>query len=245
MPSVRRLVAVGVAVLVIGLVATFPARIAYQWLGPSELALSGISGSVWSGAATQGSAGGLYLSEITWRFRPAALFGLKAGFAVSSRLPSGFVESDVSFGPGGAIYFDDLSAAISLGQLAPLLPVAGVEGDISAQFRRLALAGGYPVTAEGSVDISGLVLRQLAPSPLGDFRTVFQTEGGIIRAMVEDISGVMDVNGNLLLQNDRSYSFVGQVAPTADTPASVLEELRFLGSPDAQGRREFRFEGSL
>jgi general secretion pathway protein N len=245
MPSARRLIAVGVAALVVGLVATFPARIAYQWFAPDELALSGISGSIWNGAATQGSAGGLYLSELAWRFQPLSIFSLKAGYAVSGRLPSGFIESDVALGPGGRVYLDDLATAIPLAYFAPLLPMAGIGGEISVQFRRLALADGFPVTADGTVNISGLVLRALAPSALGDFRAVLQTNDGVISAAVEDVSGVLDVNGNLSLQTDRTYSFVGQVAANANAPATVVEQLSYLGSPDQQGRREFRIEGSL
>jgi hypothetical protein len=90
-----------------------------------------------------------------------------------------------------------------------------------------------------------LILRALAPSALGDFRAVLQTNDGVISAVVEDVSGVLDVNGNLVLQSDRTYSFVGQVAASANAPAAVVEQLRFLGSPDQQGLREFRFEGSL
>jgi general secretion pathway protein N len=245
MPSGRRLIAVGAAALVVGLVVAFPARIAYQWFAPDDLALSGISGSIWNGTATQGSAGGLYLSELTWRFRPSSLFGLKAGYAISGRLPAGFVDTNVAFGPGGRVYLDDLASAIPLAYFNALMPQAGVEGDMNVQFRRLTLAEGLPVTAEGTVSVSGLILRALGPSALGDFRAVFQTDDGVISATVEDVSGVLDVNGNLVLQSDRSYSFVGQVAPRANAPAAVVEQLRYLGSPDPQGRREFRFEGSL
>jgi general secretion pathway protein N len=245
MPNARCLIAVGVAALVVGLVATFPARIAYRWFGPDEVALSGISGSIWNGAATQGSAGGLYLSELAWRFRPLSLLSLKAGYAVSGRLPAGFIESKVAFGPGGRVYLDDLATAVPLAYLDPLLPMTGIGGDVTVQFRRLTLAEGFPATADGTLSISGLILRPLSPSALGDFRAVFQTDDGVISALVEDVSGVLDVNGNLILQSDRTYSFVGQVAADANAPAAVVEQLRFLGSPDQQGRREFRFEGSL
>jgi general secretion pathway protein N len=245
MASAKRLIAVGVAALVLGLVATFPARIAYQWFAPDELALSGISGSIWNGAATQGSAGGLYLSELVWRFRPLSLFSLKARYAVSGRLPSGFIESNVAFGPGGRVYLDDLATAIPLAYFNPLLPMTGIEGEISVQFRRLVLADGFPIVADGTANVSGLILRALAPSALGDFRAILQTNDGVISAVVEDVSGVLDVTGNLVLQSDRTYSFVGQVAANANAPAAVVEQLRFLGSPDPQGRREFRFEGSL
>jgi general secretion pathway protein N len=243
--SGKRLIAVGVAALVAGLVANFPARVAYHWFAPDELALSGISGSVWNGAAAQGSAGGLFLSELTWRFRALSVFGLKAGYAVSARLPSGFVESDLAVGAGGRMYLNNVAIGVPLASFGSVLPIAGIEGDISIQFSRLVLAGGVPVEADGIVGISGLVLRALAPSALGDYRAVLQTNDGVISAVVEDVAGVLDVDGNLILQSDGSYSFVGQVAPDANAPAAVVEQLRLLGSPDPQGRREFRFEGSL
>jgi hypothetical protein len=43
----------------------------------------------------------------------------------------------------------------------------------------------------------------------------------------------------------RSYAFVGLVAPTPVTPPSVVNQLRFLGSPNERGQHEFRFEGQL
>jgi hypothetical protein len=67
----------------------------------------------------------------------------------------------------------------------------------------------------------------------------------VISGVVEDLSGVLDVSGTFVLNRDRTYSFVGQVAANANAPDTVLEQLRFLGSPDERGRREFRFEGRL
>ena len=36
---------------IIGLLAVFPARVAYRWLAPPQLAMTGIEGSVWRGGA--------------------------------------------------------------------------------------------------------------------------------------------------------------------------------------------------
>lgn len=245
MASVKRLIAVGAAALVAALVVTFPARIAYQWFAPDELTLSGISGSVWNGAAAQGSVAGLFLSDISWRFRPLSLAGLKVGYAVAARVPSGFVESDVAFGAGGRVHFNELAAAVSLSSLASLLPDGGIEGDFSLQLDVLVLEGGFPTRVDGTVGISGLILRALSPTALGNYRAVLQTEDGRVSAALEDVSGVLDLSGNLVLERNRAYSFAGKVAATAEAPAAVNEQLRYLGSPDAEGRREFRFEGSL
>lgn len=246
MANGKRLVAAGIAALIVGLVLTFPARVAYQWFAPGQIALSGISGSVWSGSAAQGSAAGIFLSDVTWRFRPFSLLRLQPGYAVTARLPSGFFETGISIGAGNSVRLDDLKAVVSLASLpASLLPVSGVEGDLNLQFSTLVLTEGTPTEIEGTVGISGLVLRALAPTALGDYRAQFQTEDGVIAGSVEDVSGVLDLDGNLMVDRDRAYSFVGQVAAGPAAPSAVVEQLRYLGSPDPQGRREFRFEGTL
>ena len=56
---------------------------------------------------------------------------------------------------------------------------------------------------------------------------------------------MLDVTGTISLNQDRSYSFVGLVAPTPATPPSILNQLRFLGSANERGQHEFRFEGQL
>lgn len=246
MANGKRLVAVGVAALIVGLVLTFPARIAYQWFSPGQVALSGITGSVWNGAAAQGSAGGLFLSDITWSFQPLSLLRLKAGYAVTAKLPSGFFETGIAIGAGSSVQFDDLNAVVPLSSLpGSLLPMAGVDGDLNLQFSTLVLTEGTPTEAEGTVEVSGLVLRALSATALGDYRAQLQTDDGVITGTVEDVSGVLDINGDLVVDRDKAYSFVGQVAAGPNAPPAVNDQLRFLGSPDQQGRREFRFEGTL
>ncbi|MEX2125748.1 MAG: type II secretion system protein N [Woeseia sp.] len=241
----NRLIVVGMATLVAGLVVTFPARIAYQWFAPPDLVLSGISGSVWTGKAVQGSAANFYLSDLSWRFRPLSLFTLKAAFRLAAKPPSGFIEANVAVGPGGGLSFTDLAAAVPLASLNPVLPLTGIEGDLSLQFDRLVIDDGFPTDANGTVGVSNLVVRALSPAALGDYRAVLQTTDAAISGVVEDVSGVLDISGTLVLDRDRKYSFVGKIAANANAPDTILEQLRFLGSPDQQGRREFRFEGSL
>jgi general secretion pathway protein N len=245
MAKAKRLIAVGVVALVAGLVVTFPARVAYQWFAPDGLTLSGISGSIWTGSATQGSAAGLFLSDVSWRFRPLSLIGLKLGYTIAAKVPSGFLEADVAVGVGGSVHFSELAAAMPLASFGTVLPMDGIEGDLSIRFEGLVVADGFPTHADGSIGISGLILRALSPTALGDYRAVLQTSDDGISGTIEDVSGALDLTGNLILGRDRTYSFVGKVAPTANAPTTVLEQLRFLGSPDQQGRREFRFEGSL
>ena len=46
MPTRRRLIIAGILTLVAGLIILFPARVAYNWIAPPGISLSGISGSI-------------------------------------------------------------------------------------------------------------------------------------------------------------------------------------------------------
>ncbi|MGH8222128.1 MAG: type II secretion system protein N, partial [Woeseiaceae bacterium] len=103
----KRLVAAGLATFLAGMIYMFPARIAYDWFAPPELRLTGISGSLWRGQATEGSAAGLHLRNVQWRFKALSLLTGKAAISLSSDTGSGFVNGDVSVSPTGTVTLQD------------------------------------------------------------------------------------------------------------------------------------------
>ena len=60
-----------------------------------------------------------------------------------------------------------------------------------------------------------------------------------------DTDGIIDLAGSLQISPDRSYQFIAQLAAKADTPASVKQQMQFLGSPNERGQHELRLEGQL
>lgn len=245
MPRPGRLVAIGLAIFLCGLVVMFPARIAYRALAPEGVRLAGLSGTVWNGAATEGSLGGLYLSELTWRFRPLVLFTGKAGFAVSGVSPSGPLTGNFAVAPGGAVHVADVRGSVPLSAVGALAALGGVDGVLELDIDTLVLEDGLPVSGTGTLELTDLLARQLASEPLGNFRARLETTGDVLTATFEDVSGMLDLSGTLELRPDRSYSLTGQVAATQSAPQNLVRQLSFLGSPDANGKRSFRMEGSL
>lgn len=245
MKNTKRLILAGIATFVIGLIISFPARVAYLWLAPGELKLSGISGSVWHGKASQGTAGGIYLADINWRFRPLALLSGKLEFASNSKLASGFFDANVAVGVGGSLTLSNVAGAMPLDTLAGVLPLTGIEGDVSLQFAKIIVENGVPVEATGTLNIANLISRYLSPMRLGDYRAEFQTLDDGISGSVESTSGVLEVAGTIKLSSDRNYVFLGKVAAKPTAPINIAQQLQLLGSPDSEGMREFRIEGQL
>ena len=241
----KRYVFAGLLVFATVLIVSFPARVAYRWFAPPDLSLSGISGSIWSGSAAEGLAGGAYIRDITWRLRPADLLTGKLAFSTTSRPASGSMETDVAVGIDGSLTLSNLEGSVPLDLVHPAFQRAGISGDLSMQFEKLVLRNGLPVDVSGNVTVKNMYAPALSAGTLGDYRAQLVTNEGAVSGTVEDLSGVLDVIGTIAISPDRSYSLVGDVAAQPGAPPSIEQQLRFLGSADDRGFRQFRFEGQL
>ena len=133
----KRIIIAGLFVFLLVLLVTFPARVAYNWFVPAEVRLSGISGSIWQGAATEGIAGGAYIRDLQWRFRPGALFRGQLAFAASGSPGSGTMEADVAIGLGGALLISNLRGNMPLDVVHQAFQRSGIRGDVILQFETL------------------------------------------------------------------------------------------------------------
>ena len=241
----KRLIFLGLIVFVAVMVVTFPARVAYTWFAPAELQLSGIEGSIWNGSAAEGFAAGAYIQNINWQFKPMALLSGNLAYQTSSNPASGTMNSEVAVGMSGELTLSKLTGNLPLDLVHPAFQQNGIRGDIALQFDSVVINNGMPSTVVGSVTIEDFFVPDLSTSTLGDFRADFQMIDGNVVGSVEDIAAVIDVAGTINLNADRSYTFIGTVAPTSATPASIVNQLPYLGSANERGQHDFRFEGQL
>jgi len=245
MISRKRTIVIGIVTFLIGTVLLFPARVAYRWFVPEPVKLSGIGGSIWNGRATAGMLAGVYFTNLRWTFKPLALLTGQVAFATSVNTAAGQISMGAGVGVTGNVSVTDLVASLSLATIHPALKANRIDGTVNIQLQMLKLKNGWPTEAEGSIGVGNLVAAAMGPEPLGNFRAEITTgENGIV-GQVEDAGAVLDLTGTLQLADDRSYSLVGFVGANSETPASIDRNLRFLGSPDQNGMRQFRFEGSL
>ncbi|NNC76611.1 MAG: type II secretion system protein GspN [Woeseiaceae bacterium] len=245
MPSLRRLAAALLITLVAGVILMFPARVAYHWFAPADLVLAAITGTVWKGSSTHGSVAGVYLADLNWRIKPLSLFKGRIAYRVNTELAGGYIDGDVAATIAGNIVITDAKAALSLDALAAGIGRRGLGGFANADVEKLFLQDGFIADAVGKVVIRDLQLAQLGAQPIGGYLAdVSSTDEGIV-ALVEDTDGVIGINGRFLLRPNGQYQFLGSLAPKTETPQYLRDQTRYLGSPDANGEYEFRFEGVL
>jgi general secretion pathway protein N len=240
----RGLALLAVFVLIVALTVLFPARVAYQWASPPFLALSGIHGTVWNGGAREFSTNGVYLRELSWKIRPWRLVTGTLHYDISGSPVSGFFESEVTVGLSGKVTLQNLSASVPLAMFEKAAAIPGLRGSASLQFERLELVNGRPAAMDGNVSVANLLVPMISRSPLGGYKADFFTQNNGIIASVEDVGGVVDLAGSLQVGTDKSYKFDGLVAPQANTPDELRQQLRFLGAPNERGQYVLPLEGT-
>ena len=244
--SRRWFILAGVLAFVAGAVLLVPARVVYHWFGPDNVALAGIEGSIWRGRADHADIAGIYFRDLTWQARPLALFTGRVGYRLSAEPVSGFLEGEISAGIGGKLSVRDLSASIALSALAGTLRIRQLEGTANLRLERLDVVDGVPVSGSGTLEVANLMASTIyRRGPIGGYRAELFTQGDGIAASVEDTDGVIDLAGSLTVSRDRSYQFLGQLAPKPETDEALRNQMRFLGSPNERGQYELRLEGQL
>lgn len=240
-----RLIVVGVLALLVGVVGLFPARIAYQWFAPAEAALSGISGTVWSGRARHADVGGVYLRDLRWRMQPLAIFRGGLRYGIEGSVAPGNLSVDAVIGFGGRVVMRDINGTVPLQAVERAANIPGLRGRLTIQMDRLVLENGLPVAADGEIQVAQLLAPLVHRSPIGGYRIEFFTQNSGVMASIEDTDGVVDLAGSLQVSSDRNYTFVGLVAPKATTPDRLRQQMQFLGTANERGQYELRLEGSL
>lgn len=242
--GIGKLIAVGILVLIVGLIAKFPARVALK-LVPDLVSVSGVSGTIWQGRAGGMLVSGVYLRNVEWHSKPLGLFTGRLNYSVDASPANGFIESDVSLGLTGTVRLEDLSAALPLSVLAEAIGVPGLDGNASLKFASLAFADGVTTSADGTLDIGNLLVPGLSGDGLGGYRLEFSDLDDGVIASIEDTDGVIDIAGTVSLAADGAYALLAQLSAKPEAPAALARQIEFLPDGTAPGQHELRLEGSL
>lgn len=244
MPGLRRLIVAGLLTLLVGIVVTFPARIALDWFAPADLVVQGAQGTIWSGSAVGAQVAGLYVSDLQWRMRPLRVFTGELAYRVEGVPGSGFLEADVALGLGGDVAVRELVASVSLAGFRTLIGVPGLDGDATLRIDRLLLQDGAPAAADGTIEVANLLLPELTALPIGGYRGEFFTQQDGIVAALEDTDGDLDIAGSFRLAPDGAYQLIVQIVPKPQATATVRERLRQIPANE-RGQHELRIEGQF
>ncbi|HTW38571.1 MAG TPA: type II secretion system protein N [Steroidobacteraceae bacterium] len=224
------------------MLARFPVRWAAGLL-PRGTTCAQLGGTLWSGTCTGLLIEGMPLGDLSWSAHPLELLAGKISLSMALALPSGTARSLLTLSPTGALTAQGVRASVPLnralfGQLPP-----NTQGLVGVDLALLRWDGKRITALRGELEVHGLSVQG---ELLGDYRVSFPADPGAAggsgdepTGRLEDLGGPLAVQGTVRLTREPGFVVEGLIAPRANAPRDIVEDIRFLGSPDAQGRRPF------
>lgn len=236
------MIATGVAAFVLILIVQFPARWAAFAL-PHGVACTQVAGTLWSGTCAGLAAAGLPIGDLEWTLHPLRLLRGRLAVDVALSRGAGAARARVELSPGGAIAARGVHADFPLDQaLIPQLPPSTL-GSAELELASLNWNGKRITEIEGQIEVRGLTVGQ--GELLGSYRLLFPGGPGEPAGQLSDLGGPFAVEGTVRLTPEPGYEVDGLVAARPSASPDLVSQLRYLGAPDAQGRRPFSVAGTF
>ena len=243
-------IALGLGAYVAFALVTLPAAIVTSPLTRFGIIAAGVSGTAWNGRAQIVQTAGANLGAVTWQLHPLALFTGRVSADIDLTRRDGFAKAALSVAFSGRTRFQDLNASLPLATLPRGIVPGGWTGTLNLRVADLTLEHGWPTNVAGTVEVVDLTRPARQPVNVGSYKILFPApnvtpQQGLLVGALTESGGPLQINGQVQLKSDRSYLIEGQIAARPGAPSEVVEGLKYLGTPDAQGRRPFSLSGTF
>jgi Type II secretion system (T2SS), protein N len=229
--------------------AVLVARLPADWIVPSgpraPFACTTLEGTLWSGTC-----GGLILQgrpygELSWELQPLKLLRARVGAHLTLSAPAAQATADAEFGLGGTLTARNVRAELTLDpKLLPGVPPQ-LHGQAHLDLPLVLLKGGALTQLKGTIEAHDLEDRAGHVTPLGSYAVSFPGGDGEPVGQIKDLGGPLSLQGTLRFPRQGGYDLEGFVATRPEAAPELINNLRFLGSPDASGRRQFTMTGTF
>jgi hypothetical protein len=245
---------IGIVAFLVTLVALFPAapvidRIRPQ-LGP--VALESVNGKLYKGLiGTVRSTDDLLPLEfqnVAWALAPQTLLKGGAGASFSFDGYGGSGKGLATLGWSGSVDITDFDFSAQVKAFEPLLPVpiASFSGELIGNIKRVSFDNNLLAKAQGKLTWNNAELQTPIPTSLGTVEVDIKPQGETAHVVTLKAAGgdvAMDGSVTLSLNGDFTANVLFTPAPSA--AQAVLNGLRQMGKPDAQGRVRFQRTGNV
>lgn len=223
------------------------ARLPASWVvpaPPSPVACAAVDGSIWSGTCTGLTVQGSPMGDVTWSVHALRLLTGKLSANITLLRQKGSVQGDFDVGFDKSVTARDVKAQLPLDEsLRSLLPrgLQTLRGSANINIASAHIVKSIVTRIQGTIEVHDLEDRDRQVMPLGNYSLTFPgNASGDPTGQLKDLGGPLAVDGTVRLMQDKpGFDLEGYVTPRADATPALLNQLQYLGSPDAQGRRQF------
>ncbi len=241
------LIGLGLVLFLVFIVALWPARVAVGWLVPPGASLTGVSGSVWRGAASHVRIGIMDLGSMSWDARLASFLIVRPSWHLRAERPDGFVSATVTLRGAQDVEASDLRIAAALQAVSGWIELAGTDANLSVDLPVFRLDEGLISAVSGHVVLDSIRPMGLRDVNLGTIRIdIPEGQEAPFTGTISAVDGPLRIDqGRVEIQENGRYLVEGLVGAAEGAPQEIVQGLQFLGQADSQGLRRFSQSGSL
>jgi general secretion pathway protein N len=242
--------AIWISVLaILGFAIILLVRLPASWLKgllPPQVSCADISGTAWNGGCAGVAYNGARLGDLTWELHPSALFRGKLAAFVDLTRGEDFIRGEVEAGRGGHLEVRDLQAQMPLDP--PPLPElsSGYTGNVSVNLAHLRVEKRVIAMIEGQIETTSLYSKRDRMA-IGSYAATFPKADPATEPVGQlmALDGPVDFEGTLKLTREPGWVIDGKVRTKPETPQQLARQFEYLGTPDPDGSRPLRLEGTF
>lgn len=239
----------GLLAFAVTIIWKFPAAGVLPHVNLAPMVVSGVSGSVWRGAAASVVAPNAPqpVTNLRWRVLPQALLQASAGVQLDFDWAGGAGQADVVRSVAGDITVSDATMqlpASSLEEYLPL-PVAQFAGTLNAAVDTMIVVQNRLRTTTGKVIWRNAVVSGAVNAKLGQITVDVAPEGEAHLATLVNSAGELDIKGDFRLEQNGEYRADIRIKPVPGTPRELESSLAALGRPASDGSYRVRNNGNI
>lgn len=227
------------------ILARLPAAWVVPGAGKSPAGCASANGTLWSGTCLGLTLEHQGFGDISWELRPARLLAGRLAAHVILTGPQVRGGADAEAGFHQHLILRDLSADLPLDPTYMRGLPAGVRGQARLRLSLAEFENNALTRLQGRIEVHDLENRDGRATRLGSYALDFPAVAGEPTGKLKDLDGPLSVDGTLRLTRQGGFDVQGTVAPRPGAPAELTDNLRFLGSPDPSGRRQFSLSGTF
>jgi hypothetical protein len=216
---------------------------------PAHVKCAELGGSIWNGECLGLQVQGNKLGDATWNFASGKAFTGRVNGDVEVRGNSLAARADLDIALNGSGELRGVSARFPLDPAFIAKFPRDQRGNVVADFKRIVLSEGSSLAElQGTLELHDF--RQVGANPLelGSYQLIFDgapPKDGNVVGKLRDLGGPFMVSGTVTLSAPSSYLVQGYITGRTASAEKLVREITLGAPPDASGRSEFSFEGSL
>jgi general secretion pathway protein N len=230
------------------------ARLPASWVLPgpkSGVTCSDADGTIWNGTCTGLTVQQQPVGDLSWDVHASRLLAGKINADIVITRPTGSAQGNVEVGFDKSINARDIKADLPLDrELVAALPpnIRSLRGKVHAELAHVRVEGQALKAIQGVVEAQDLTDGEGSNAQRwGSYSLTFppSTSGDPVGQLRDLGGGPLAVEGTLRLTPEPGFDLQGLVRARPTASPELANDIQFLGSPDAQGRRPFGLSGTF